>query len=586
MNIAEIKSPADIKGRSMEELTQICSDMREVLIAKLSSVGGHVGPNLGFLEATVALHYVFDAPTDKIVFDVSHQSYVHKMLTGRMEAFVDPEKYNDVTGYTNPRESEYDLFSIGHTSTSVSLATGLAKARDLQGLSHNVVAVIGDGSLSGGEAFEGLDFGAVAGTNFIVVVNDNQMSIAPNEGALYDNLALLRETKGTAQSNYFITLGYDYLYVDNGNDIESLIVAFRKVRDYGGPVVVHVNTEKGMGLPVAQEHKEVFHYHAPFDPYTGATKAAGAELDYTDIFIRYMLSKIKADKSVVALTAGVPGAVGFTPDVRMEAGPQFVDVGIAEEQAVAMASGLAKAGCRPVVVEPATFIQRAYDQLAQDVSINRQPVTVVTFYGGVWGMTDETHLGFFDVPMIANIPGILFLMPTCAGEYVAMLDWAVGQSATPVVIRTPSGTVVNRFGDFGVDYSTVGYEIVREGHDVAIIAAGDFLQLGLDAADRLAGMGIQSTVINPRYVSGLDTSSLDKLRGYRCVITLEDNAIDGGIGQKIAAYLGDAPVKVHVLGLPKRFINRYDPDELLKSSGLTPEAIAGIALDSSGIDVV
>lgn len=580
MNIAEIKSPADIKGLSAEELTRLSADLRKVLIERLSSCGGHVGPNLGFLEATVALHYVFDAPTDKIVFDVSHQSYVHKMLTGRIGAFMDPSKYNDVTGYTNPRESEYDLFSIGHTSTSVSLATGLAKARDLKGEHHNVVAVIGDGSLSGGEAFEGLDFGATLGTNFIVVVNDNQMSIAPNEGALYKNLTLLRQTEGKAEVNYFKALGYDYVYVGDGNRIESLIAAFRKVKNSVGPVVVHLNTEKGMGLPVAEEHKEAFHYHAPFDPATGALKVPYDELDYSDIFTRHIMDRMKSDNKVVVLTAGVPGAIGFSPALREEAGKQFVDVGIAEEQAVAMASGLAKAGCRPVIAEPATFIQRAYDQLSQDVSINRQPVTLVTFYGGVWGMTDETHLGFFDVPMISNIPGMLFLMPTCAEEYTDMLDWAIAQTETPVVVRTPSGAVVNRNGDFVVDYNTVGYEILRQGSDVAIIAAGDFMQIGLVVADKMAEKGINPTVINPRYVSKLDTATLDALRGYKCVITLEDNSVDGGFGQKVAAYLGDAPVEVHVLGLPKQFLNRYNPDEVLKSCHLTPENVAAIAIRS------
>lgn len=578
MNIADIKSPADIKGLSIAELTQISADMRRALIAKLAACGGHVGPNLGFLEATVALHYVFDAPADKIVFDVSHQSYVHKMLTGRMDAFIDPAKYNSVTGYTNPRESEYDLFSVGHTSTSVSLASGLAKARDLKGERHNVVAVIGDGSFSGGEAFEGLDYAATLGSNFIVVVNDNQMSIAPNHGSLYDNLTLLRQTGGTAGTNYFKALGYDYIYVGDGNSLEALIGAFRKVKDSSHPVVVHINTEKGMGLPVAEEHKEAFHYHAPFNPSTGEVAGSDSAPDYIDIFSRYMLRRIKDDPAVVLLTAGVPGAIGFGPAEREEAGNRFVDVGIAEEQAVAMASGLAKAGCRPVIAEPATFIQRAYDQLSQDMSINRQPVTLVTFYGGIWGMTDETHLGFFDVPMIANIPGILFLAPTCAEEYVSMLDWSISQTDTPVAVRTPSGSVVNRSGDFDVDYSRVGYETVRAGADVAIIAVGDFLQLGFAAADELGLHGVNPTVINPRYVSKLDTVALDSLKNYRRVITLEDNAVDGGLGQKIAAYLGDASVEVTVLGLPKEFLNRYDPAAVLAAGSLTPQDIAAIAL--------
>lgn len=576
MNIADIKSPADIKDKSVAELTQISGDLRKALIAKLAAHGGHVGPNLGFLEATVALHYVFDAPNDRIVFDVSHQTYVHKMLTGRIAAFLDPAKYDDVTGFTDPDESEYDLFEIGHTSTSVSLASGLAKARDLKGEDFNVVAVIGDGSLSGGQAFEGLDYASVAKTNLIVVVNDNQMSIAPNEGSLYDNLALLRQSNGTAEPNYFKALGYDYIYVANGNRLEDLIAAFRKVKDTDHPVVVHLNTEKGMGLPVAEEHKEAFHFHAPFNVETGETLAKAPAVSYLGLFAQYMLQRMKADPLTVTLTAGVPGAVGFGPAERREAGRQFVDVGIAEEQAVAMASGLAKEGCSPVIVEPSTFIQRAYDQLSQDVAINRQPVTLVTFYGGVWGMNDVTHLGFFDVPMISNIPGWLFLVPTCAEEYLAMLEWAINQKQTPVVVKTPTGAVVNRAGDFSVDYASVGYETVRDGEDVALIAAGDFLPLALDAAKAVAARGLNPKVINPRYVSKIDPAALDALAGFRKVITLEDNSVDGGMGQKIAAYLSELPVKVKVMGLPKEFVDRFNAGELLRKQGLTPEALAEI----------
>ena len=575
MDINAIHSPADIKGLAIDELKQVCADMRKALIAKLAARGGHVGPNLGFLEATVALHLVFDAPQDKIVFDVSHQSYVHKMLTGRMQAFTDPAHYADVSGYTNPDESDYDLFSVGHTSTSVSLASGLAKARDLKGEHHDVVAVIGDGSLSGGEAFEGLDMASTFGSNFIVVVNDNQMSIAPNHGALYDNLTLLRESDGKAEPNYFKSLGYDYLYVADGNDLESLIAAFRKVKGSSGPVVVHLNTEKGMGLPVAEIHKEAFHYHGPFDPATGESPADDSA-DYIDLFADYMLRAMKRDSNVALITAGVPGAIGFGPARRDEAGRQFIDVGIAEEQAVAMASGMAKGGCIPVVGEPATFIQRAYDQLSQDVAINRQPVTFVTLYAGVRGMTDCTHLGFFDVPMISNIPGILFLAPTCAEEYEAMLEWSMGQREMPVVVRTPCGPVVNREGDFDVDYSRCGYEVVSEGERVAIIGAGAFLELARQSAAKMIEKGLNPMVINPRFMSRLDTATLDKLRDFDTVITLEDNSVDGGLGQKIAAYLGDSPVKVHVLGLPKEFADRYRPAELLASCGLTAEAICSL----------
>lgn len=576
MKLSDINSPADIRGLSLEQLTDLASRLREVLLRKLSARGGHVGPNLGFLEPTIALHYVFDTPHDKIVFDVSHQTYVHKMLTGRIEAFLDPAHYNDVTGYTNPAESPYDLFSVGHTSTSLGLASGLAKARDITGGHENIVAVIGDGSLSGGQAFEGLDFAGDMDTNFIVVVNDNQMSIAPNHGALYRNLALLRETNGTAECNYFKALGFDYIYVPYGNDLASLIKAFRSVKDTRRPVVVHINTMKGDGYAPAERHKEAFHYSAPFDLSTGDTPTP-PEM-YTDIFARHMLGRMKADSRVVTITAGVPGAIGFNPARRGEAGESFIDVGIAEEQAVSMASGLAKAGCKPVVAEPGTFIQRAYDQLSQDVAINATPATFVTMYGGVWGMNDATHLGFFDVPMISDIPGITVLAPTCREEFTAMLDYAIDSTAGPVAIRAPWGRVVSRPGNYDIDYAAAPWETVRPGDGtVAIVGAGDFLPLALEAADLLEAEGMKPAVFNPRCLSRLDSEAIDALKGYSRVITLEDNSVEGGFGQKVATALSGSRAAVSVLGLPREFPDRFKAADMLVARGLTPEAIAALA---------
>lgn len=577
IDLSQIKSPADIKSMTLEQLETLAAELRTPLIRKIASHGGHVGPNLGFLEATIALHFVFDAPADKLVFDVSHQTYVHKMLTGRINAFLSPEHYDDVTGYTNPGESIYDEFSIGHTSTSISLASGLAKARDLRGGNENIVAVIGDGSLSGGEAFEGLDYAATLGTNFIVAVNDNQMSIAPNHGGLYDNLRELRETNGTARCNYFRSLGFKYIYVPYGNDIHSLIQAFNSVKNSTEPVVVHINTTKGMGLPVAERDKETFHFSAPFDPTTGEPLNPAKHENYIDAFATHMLKRMANDPRICTITAGTPGAIGFSPQRRQAAGKQFIDVGIAEEQAVGMASGMAKGGCRPVFGVCATFLQRAYDQLSQDVAINGNPAVFVTFYGGAWGMNDETHLGFFDVPMITGIPGILFLAPTNMEEYTAMLDWAIDQTETPVVIRTPCGKVTHADRPVPTDYSNIGYETVEQGSDVAVIAAGDFMSLGKSATLLMREKGINPTLINPRVLSHLDTTTLDTLKTYKTVITLEDNSLDGGIGQKIAAYLGASPVMVHCLGLPKAFPNRYTPSALLASCNLTPEAIASLA---------
>lgn len=579
IDLTEIKSPADIRKMSLPELTQLAAQLRATLVKKLSAHGGHVGPNLGMIEAVIALHYVFDTPDDKIVFDVSHQTYPHKMITGRIEAFTDPEHYDDVTGYTNPAESSYDLFSLGHTSSAVALAAGIAKARDLQGGKENVVAVIGDGSLSGGIAFEGLDYGATLGSNFIVIVNDNQMSIAENHGGIYADLRLLRNTNGTAEPNLFRAMGYGYRYVNYGNDLKSLIEMFRSVKDIDHPVVVHINTMKGMGLPVAESNKEDFHFAGPFDPETGAPlheeNPAETPEDYSDLFAGKMLAMMKENENVVTITAGTPGVLGFDKARRKEAGRQFIDVGIAEQAAVDVASGLAKRGARPVVGLVSTFLQRAYDQFAQDIALNRQAATFVVFYGSMFGMNDETHLGFFDIALLSNIPNLLYLAPTCKEEFEAMLDWSVKQTEQAVVIRTP-GSIATSNASIALldDYSKHEYDIVRKGEKVALIGAGSMFTYMALAADMLAEQGIEATLINPRNLSVLDTATLDTLKGYDVVVTAEDGIIDGGYGQKVASYLGEAPVKVVNLGLPKQFFNRYDYSWLQKACGLTPQQIA------------
>ena len=582
IDLSEIKTPDDIRNMSIAELTQLAAEMRSALMNKLSVHGGHVGPNLGMVEAVIALHYVFDTPKDKIVFDVSHQTYPHKMITGRMRAFTDPAHYDDVTGYTNPDESKYDLFSLGHTSSAVALAAGIAKARDLQGGTENVVAVIGDGSLSGGVAFEGLDYGATLGSNFIVIVNDNQMSIAENHGGIYADLRLLRNTNGTAEPNLFRSMGYAYRYVNYGNDLNSLIKMFRAVKDIDHPVVVHINTMKGMGLPVAEADKEQFHFCAPFDLKTGAPlheqPAQSAPEDYSDLFAKFMLRRMQENSKVVAITAGTPGVLGFDKARRREAGRQFIDVGIAEQAAVDVASGLAKGGARPVAGFVSSFLQRAYDQFSQDIAINRQAATFVVFYGTMFGMNDETHLGFFDIALLSNIPSLLFLAPTCKEEFEAMLDWSIRQDKQPVVVRIPGTVAVsNPAVALLDDYSVPAYDIVRKGSEVALIGAGLMFGIMQQAADILAKEGIDVTLINPRNLSTLDTATLDSLKDYKMVITAEDGIIDGGYGQKVASYLGESPVKVLNLGLPKKFLNRYDYKQLQQECGLTPESIANAA---------
>lgn len=574
IDLNSIHSPADIKGMSMDELTELCAALREVLLTKLGAHGGHVGPNLGFLEATVALHYVFDAPKDKIVYDVSHQTYVHKMLTGRMQAFTDPAHYNDVTGFTNPAESEYDLFTIGHTSTGVSLAGGLAKARDLAGGHENVIAVVGDGSLSGGEAFEGLDFGSTLGSNFIVVVNDNQMSIAENHGGLYADLRLLRNTNGEGEPNYFRSLGYAYRYVKYGNDIRSLVEAFRKVKDYPYPVVVHLNTQKGMGYAPAERDREEFHFSAPFDIPTGGPLRISEAETWDEVFYQTMRPMMEADRNVAVITAGTPGVIGFDAARRREAGRQFIDVGIAEQEGVALASGMAKAGARPVFGVVSSFIQRAYDQLSQDVAINNTPVVLNICYGGVGSMTDATHLGWFDIPLISNIPGWLYLAPTCREEYVAMLRWAVRQTSGPVAIRQPELGVWVSGKEFPEDYSNPRSSICHRGKDVAIIAAGSAFRAAYDALPALSEKGIDATLVNPVFLSGLDTGLLDSLKeNHRLVVTMEDGALAGGYGEKVARYYGDTDMKVVCRGADKEFLDNYNRKEVMDRFGLTTASL-------------
>ena len=577
MYLEKINGPADVKKLNIGQLNILADEVRHFLIEKLSNYGGHVGPNLGMVEATVALHYVFNSPVDKIVFDVSHQSYAHKILTGRKQAFMDSSHYSDVTGYSEPSESEHDHFVIGHTSTSVSLACGLAKGRDLTGGKENIIAVIGDGSLSGGEAFEGLDVaGSELRSNFIVIVNDNQMSIAENHGGLYKNLQLLRDTDGKAENNIFKALGLDYLYVAEGNDIASLIDAFRKVKDIDRPVVVHINTLKGKGLKYAEEDKEKWHYEAPFNIETGESKFNSDEADYGDLTARYLLDKMPSNPGLVAITSGTPSVFGFSKPLREQAGRQFLDVGIAEETAVAMSSGIAKQGGKPVWGVYSTFIQRTYDQLSQDLCINDNPALMLVFWGGIEGMNDVTHTCFYDISLLANIPNLIYLAPSCREEYFAMLDWAIAYREHPVAIRVPLGGVISR-ADVeaeGVDWSVPAYEITRKGSRVAILGLGNYHQLGEKVCSLLESQGTEATLINPRIITSLDKEILDALKSdHELVVTLEDGQIDGGWGEKVARYYGDSGMKVLVRGQRKQFEDHYVVEELLKENRLTPELI-------------
>lgn len=577
MYIENINSPADVKKLNIMQLNVLAEEMRHALLTRASRHGGHFGPNFGMVEAIIAMHYVFDSPKDKIVFDVSHQCYPHKMLTGRKDAYLYEEHYDDVSGYTNPDESEHDFFTVGHTSTSISLACGLAKARDLNGEDGNVIAVIGDGSLSGGEALEGLDFASELNSNMIIVANDNDMSIAENHGGLYANLKLLRETNGQSECNLFKAMNLDYIYVDKGNDIASLIEAFEKVKDTTKAVVVHINTLKGKGYAPAEQNKEKWHWHAPFDITTGESLSKGGEPDFSDASLEYLLKKMDEDKRVVAITAGTPTVMGFTADMRAKAGKQFVDVGIAEETAVALASGIAANGGKPVFGVYSSFIQRAYDQITQDVCINGNAVTFTVFAGSVYGMNDVTHLGLQDIPMLNSIPGLIYLAPVTKEDYIAMLDWSLKQNEYPVAIKVPGGRMVSTGTPVTKDFSKLGtYEVTKKGSRVAILGLGTFYETAVKAANILkTSHGIDATVINPYYISGIDADTLNELKKDHAVVaTLEDGYLEGGFGAKIAAYYGSSDMKVLNFGIKKEFIDRYDASEVLKDNHLTPEQIA------------
>lgn len=563
-----VNGPADVKKLSVKELEGLAGEIRAAILKRDSLIGGHVGPNLGMTDAIIAMHYVFNSPIDKIVFDVSHQCYPHKILTGRKEGFLNPEYYDKITGYTNPNESEHDHFTIGHTSTSLSLASGLAKARDLKGEKHNVIAVIGDGSLSGGEALEGLDFGgSELNSNFIVVVNDNQMSIAENHGGLYKNLELLRQTNGKAELNLFKALGYDYIYVNDGNDIATLIKAFESVKDSTKPVVVHLNTTKGKGYKLAEENKEPWHWSVPFDVTTGKpTIDFGAGETYNDITYNLITDKIKQGENVVVVNAGTPGVFGLTADKRQALGAHYVDAGIAEEHSVAMSSALAKAGCKPVFCVMSSFIQRTYDQLSQDLALNRNPAVILVFWGGLSG-ADATHLCTFDMALMSSIPNLVCMAPTNKDEYVAMLNWSLAQGEHPVVIRVPAGApVAGEVSEVALNRS----EMVHKGKDVAVLALGNFMKLGREVVAALKEKGLNPTLINPRFYSGLDEEMLQGLaQDHKLVVTLEDGVLDGGFGEKVARFYGAMDVKVLNRGGKKEFTDREPLESILKRNRLT-----------------
>lgn len=578
MYIEKIENPDDLKKLSIQQCDDLAVEIRSALLKKASEVGGHLASNLGMVEATIALHYVFDSPKDKIVFDVSHQCYTHKILTGRKNAFLDSEQYKSVSGYTNPDESEHDIFQVGHTATSISLACGLAKARDLNGRSENVIAIIGDGSMSGGEAFEGLDFGgSELNSNLIIIFNDNGMSIAENHGGIYKNLSELRETEGKAQNNLFKAFGYDYIFVKDGNDVGALVNAFNSVKDINHAVVVHICTTKGKGYDFAEQNKEGNHWVRPFDVTTGQEKNQFTGERYDRVVRDHLIERMKNDPKITTIIAAVPDALSFSEDKRKSVGKQFIDVGIAEEHAVALAAGIARNGGKPVFATMSTFFQRTYDQISQELCINKCAATLLVANASVYAVNDITHIGIFDIPLISNIPNMVYLAPTNKQEYLAMLDWSIDQDEHPVAIRAPRNGVFYANGEVDTDYSDLDkYKVVKPGEKAAIIALGDFFQMGEKVVELLEeSRGINATLINPRYITGLDKELLSSLvHNHDVIVTLEDGVLNGGFGEKIASYYGPCK-KISVLnyGLRKEFLDRYNLDEVMKKNRLVPEMI-------------
>lgn len=578
MYIEKINTPNDLKELSVQQCSDLAVEIRNVLLKKASEVGGHLASNLGMVEATIALHYVFDSPKDKIVFDVSHQCYTHKILTGRKNAFLEPEQYKTVSGYTNPDESEHDIFKVGHTATSISLACGLAKARDLDGRSENVIAIIGDGSMSGGEAFEGLDFGgSELNSNLIIIFNDNGMSIAENHGGIYKNLSELRESEGKAQNNLFRAFGYDYRFVKDGNDINALVQTFSSVKDIDHPVVVHICTIKGKGCTFAEQNKEGSHWVRPFDLTTGQEKNQFSGERYDRIIRDHLIEKMKEDPKLTTIIAAVPDALSFSEDKRKIAGKQFIDVGIAEEHAVALAAGIARNGGKPVFATMSTFFQRTYDQISQELCINKCAVTLLVANASVYAVNDVTHIGIFDIPLISNIPNMVYLAPTNKQEYLAMLDWSIDQNEYPVAIRAPRNGVFYADSEVDTDYSDLNkYKVVKSGEKVAVIALGDFFQMGESVVKLLSeNSGVTATLINPRYITGLDKELLLSLiDSHSVIVTLEDGVLNGGFGEKIASFFGPHKgISVLNYGLQKEFLDRYNLDEVMKKNRLSPEMI-------------
>lgn len=623
--LSSIHTPADVHALSAQQLRDLCLEIRATLLDYGKKHGGHIGSNLGVVELTVALHRVFDSPRDRFIFDVSHQSYVHKMLTGRAEAYLDQSRFDEVTGFTNPLESEHDSFVLGHTGTSISLACGLAKTRDMQrgaageSTIGNVIAIIGDGSLSSAIAFEGLNNAAEQGGNLIIIVNDNEMSIAEDFGGMYGQLAKLRTSNGMAELNLFKAFGLDYRYVEQGNDVDALVEVLNEVKDIDHPIVVHIHTTKGLGFndeteadngsdgcnqTNPQPHAgqcEANHWQ---DPEASLGKPLDARKYYGEMAMASLERRFDNEPGLVVISPATPGSNGITRDFRERAGAHYVDTGITEEHAAAFAAGIARAGGRPVLVTSATFFQRTFDQLQQELALNHVPATLLIFGAGISG-ADNTHSGTFDMTIFANVPDVTCLAPASGEQMLDMLAWATGPSEHGVVaIRMPSEQILalERAADMAFDplqraeehdpaVNIAGacpfarYQIVQPGRDVAILGLGNTMPLAAEITSALAENDEEHAAITATLVDALQYSTMDAellamlADGHRLVVTLEDGQLEGGWGEKVTAFYANSSntkashVRVLNFGAAKEFTDRVPLGELNERYGLTSETI-------------
>lgn len=623
--LSSIHTPADVHALSAQQLRDLCFEIRTALLDYGRKHGGHIGSNLGVVELTVALHRVFNSPHDRFIFDVSHQSYVHKMLTGRAEAYLDESRFGEVTGFTNPLESEHDSFVLGHTGTSISLACGLAKTRDMQRIATgesaigNVVAIIGDGSLSSAIAFEGLNNAAEQGGNLIIIVNDNEMSIAEDFGGMYGQLAKLRASDGTAELNLFKAFGLDYRYVEQGNDIDTLVEVLNEVKGIDHPIVVHIHTTKGLGFDDGEEFDkgsdgcnqtnpqphagkcEANHWQ---DPEVSLGKPLDARKYYGEMAMASLERRFSNEPGLVVISPATPGSNGITRDFRERAGAHYVDTGITEEHAAAFAAGIAKAGGRPVLATSATFFQRTFDQLQQELALNHVPATLLIFGAGISG-ADNTHSGTFDMTMFANVPDVTCLAPASGEQMLDMLAWATGPSDHGVVaIRMPGEQILSleRAADMAFDplqraeehdpaVNIAGecpfsrYQIVQPGRDVAILGLGNTMPLAAEITSALAENDEEHAAITATLVDALQYSTMDAellamlADGHRLVVTLEDGQLEGGWGEKVTAFYANSSntkashVRVLNFGAAKEFTDRVPLGELNERYGLTSETI-------------